>query len=386
MFMSTSTFVMAAGNINASNTSDLVNQQYVEMAKDLVENHIRNRDTGVAYVDAMCATEVVNEYLKTKGSIKIAESKQKGIERKNYEIETSLKDYNVDGDKTHLIITVRVSFNYVDGIDSGYAKPVDVLIDNNTHKIVDIYERSNGFDSVVRGGDFNILNELTRLSEADVIKSMQRYTPFEVENDVVNTSNKEDVNSKMATNSYTWIDLDAVARYANNNYYKNQPSSGGSGVSYIDFYNPDNGSYDCTNFVSHALLAGGASVYDTGGSGISSTGWYCRSSGNRSSSWTGVTNLYSFTTNNTTKGPGGYSTSYSDPETDEWAVGDIMQFKFDGSWGHSTVIGGIIFYENGTHSPLVTGRTGDDWYNYQELPEDVNGSQSKRVLHLYNWG
>lgn len=55
-------------------------------------------------------------------------------------------------------------------------------------------------------------------------------------------------------------------------------------------------------------VSASVTIYDTGNSGISSTGWYFRSINNRSSSWSGVVNLYSFlTTNttNTTKGPAG---------------------------------------------------------------------------------
>ena len=64
-----------------------------------------------------------------------------------------------------------------------------------------------------------------------------------------------------------------VVSYARNNFDKPQPNSGDGIVPYYDFSDIP-GNWDCTNFVSHALLAGGANVYDTGGNGISSTGWY----------------------------------------------------------------------------------------------------------------
>ncbi|WP_281170123.1 amidase domain-containing protein [Paenibacillus pinihumi] len=77
------------------------------------------------------------------------------------------------------------------------------------------------------------------------------------------------------------------------------------------------GNWDCTNFVSHALLAGGAVVYDTNGTGISSTGWYYRRLSNRSSSFSGVPNLHNFLVNNTTKGPARTSINYT---TFDWFI------------------------------------------------------------------
>ena len=96
-----------------------------------------------------------------------------------------------------------------------------------------------------------------------------------------------------------------IVTWARNNMVVN-PKSGNGVVPYYDFSKINN-AWDCTNFVSHALLAGRAVVYDTGGTGISSTGWYYRRTSNRFSSWTGVPNLHAFLTSNRTKGPAGTS-------------------------------------------------------------------------------
>lgn len=70
---------------------------------------------------------------------------------------------------------------------------------------------------------------------------------------------------------------------------------------YYDFSKIKN-NYDCTNFVSHALLAGGAKPYKpSGATGIIGTGWYYTNLDNRSSSWSGVSYLYSFLTSNRKK-------------------------------------------------------------------------------------
>ena len=140
--------------------------------------------------------------------------------------------------------------------------------------------------------------------------------------------------------------------------------------------------------MSHALLAGGAIVYDTGGSGISSTGWYYPNLSNRSSSWSGVTHLYSFLVNNTTKGPAGTSIDYRTFNwygTHPYEQGDILQFYSTsyGDWRHSTII--TEFYETNQVNvvgALVTGRSAAGSYNNNQKAEEIYPGQAKRVIKL----
>ena len=82
----------------------------------------------------------------------------------------------------------------------------------------------------------------------------------------------------------TSLNYTAIKNWARQNFNKANPSSGGSGVPYYDFSKIKN-NYDCTNFVSHALLAGGAKPYKpSGATGIIGTGWYYTNLDNRSSS------------------------------------------------------------------------------------------------------
>ena len=79
-------------------------------------------------------------------------------------------------------------------------------------------------------------------------------------------------NIVQAKASYKWLNDAKIKTWVRNNFNKQNPSSGGKGVPYYDF-SKISGNYDCTNFVSHALLAGGANVYKpSGSSGVSSKG------------------------------------------------------------------------------------------------------------------
>lgn len=87
---------------------------------------------------------------------------------------------------------------------------------------------------------------------------------------------------------------------------------------------------DCANFVSQCIYAGSDIMNFT-----SVTGWYYRSSYDRTASWTGVEYLYNFLVSNKSVGPYGQVVSQN-----KVAPGDIVQL---GTWtGH--------FY----HTPIIT--------------------------------
>ena len=75
---------------------------------------------------------------------------------------------------------------------------------------------------------------------------------------------------------------------------------------------------DCSNFISQALLAGGAVMNYT-----PHTGWYYRSLNDRAAAWTGVPYLFTFLTTNKGRGPFGHVIPL-----EEVRPGDIIQLKF----------------------------------------------------------
>ena len=86
---------------------------------------------------------------------------------------------------------------------------------------------------------------------------------------------------------------------------------------------------DCTNFASQSIYAG-AKVMNF----AKVTGWYYRTSNDRTASWTGVEYLYRFLVNNRSVGPFGHIVSEKEVQ-----VGDIVQLgKNNGSFYHSPVI------------------------------------------------
>ena len=97
-----------------------------------------------------------------------------------------------------------------------------------------------------------------------------------------------------------------------------------------EFYDFQELGGDCTNFASQVIYAGcGVMNYTP------IYGWYYISLNNRSPSWTGVNQLYTFLTTNTAEGPRGKVVDLSEIEK-----GDIIQLDFngDGSFDHTPVV------------------------------------------------
>ena len=95
------------------------------------------------------------------------------------------------------------------------------------------------------------------------------------------------------------------------------------------YYDFENMGGDCTNFASQSIFAGARVMNFT-----KVTGWYYRSSNDRTASWTGVEYLYRFLVNNRSVGPYGHIVSEKEAQP-----GDIVQLgKNDGSFYHSPVI------------------------------------------------
>ncbi len=95
------------------------------------------------------------------------------------------------------------------------------------------------------------------------------------------------------------------------------------------YYNFDGIGGDCTNFASQCIYAGSLTMNFT-----PVTGWYYRSSSDRTASWTGVDYLYRFLVNNRSVGPYGHLVT-----ADKVMPGDIVQLgNEDGSFYHSPLI------------------------------------------------
>lgn len=327
----------------------------------------------------------------------------------NYKLSFTLKNSEIINDYIKLTISAETKFNYKNAnLNSGYSQINQIIISNdNDYKIVDWYISSDSYDMQLRGDMLNISNcdywnintrILTNINQKQQNlnnKIKQYYDDLKVqskwtEDNSVYSDNAATLSTLTSTRSTLYsLNRSNMVTWANNNCSENNPSSGNSNQvsSYYDFSSiPYN--YDCTNFVSHALLAGGAVVYDTGNSGISSTGWYFRDINNRSSSWSGVSNLYNFLTSNTTKGPAGsylaYSSIYAPSGNFPYQSGDILQFHNGSIWRHSTLITGYTYLSGSstTLEAIVTGRSCDGQCNYNQRQSEIYPGCNRRVIKM----
>lgn len=369
----------------ASAASEIKEINYVTYAEKVITSLYENKDLGANNALGADITPNLSIYLEDKVKTNQYATKLNKTYKTNYKINITLLEEKTLIDKIFLKFNVQTYFNYVDlpNIDSGRGEVVEVIIDSDNYKIIDIYNQNDYYDSFVRGESIDIIKEnsnIVALSKSDTIKKKQ----IELKN-TINKTYEEEMNSTLEnpppiSRASSSLNKNAIASYARNNYYKTNPASGNGVVPYYDF-SQISGNYDCTNFVSHALLAGGATVYDTGNSGISSTGWYYRNTSNRSSSWSGVVNLHNFLIGNITKGPWGVSNSYS-TRIGDFANGDIIQFNNGSIWRHSTIVTGYYTMDD-RQGALVTGRSASGAYNNNEKAADIYAGYAKRTISVF---
>lgn len=315
--------------------------------------------------------------------------------KENYSVQVKLKEKETYGDQLKLKFQVISTYNYVNlqDVDTVVSEVVEILYDYEKALITDLYSPLNYYDLAVRGENLNPpIKALEDNNQAFTMTSDIVSYQENLKNDIDRvydeqlyvSTNEAGTISPLRTDM---LDSDAIVEYARDNYDEDQPASGDGIVPYYDF-SEISGAYDCTNFVSHALLAGGANVYDTGGSGISSTGWYYRNINNRSSSWSGVTSLYNFLVTNThSNTAAGISFIYTHNGA-YWGIGDVMQFKASGasSYSHSTIITLKEYSSDGDRAyAYVTGRTADDWFNDNQSADEMFPNGSKRTIYVYNY-
>lgn len=344
----------------------------------------------------------MSNYLEKKIKTKRYVVKAVKAQKENYNLKFNLLSSEVIDEGVLLTIGTEASFNYVGmQVQSGFGEISKMLFNftDEGYILTDWFMPYDYYDEYTRGqvnnlNDINIKLGSPRIAtkQAEIDDKLNAY--YSIEREVpaeINSINGDSSSAQNITTNATITPLNksAIATYAINNKALTTPASGGSNVPYYDFSQLI-GNWDCTNFVSHALLAGGATVYDTNGSGISSTGWYYRNLSNRSSSWSGVINLHDFLISNNTKGPKGTSTSYTTFNPNNvypYEVGDILQFYQSGSfnnWRHSTIITG--YYNTSSSSvvlgALVAGRTSPGVYNNNQKASEIYPGENKRVIKL----
>lgn len=176
------------------------------------------------------------------------------------------------------------------------------------------------------------------------------------------------------------LDTNAMSSYAYDNASKVSPSSGDGITPYYDF-SLITGNYDCTNFISHCLLAGGASK------NVSANGWYYNTLSDRTPSWSNVNYLHNFLVrNSSTRGPKGVSSEYPAGNSltslySSCRIGDLIQIKYKGAsnYGHSTIVTGKNLSQT---TILITSRTSQNSYNKSAVLTKVYNSNAVKSYRL----
>lgn len=221
-----------------------------------------------------------------------------------------------------------------------------------------------------------ITEELLAKIDADIQSVMEKQ-----KKELKNIEEPETVLEPNTSNLYLDdLDTNAMASYAYNNAAKASPSSGDGVTPYYDF-SLITGNYDCTNFISHCLLAGGASK------NVSTNGWYYNSLSDRTPSWSNVNYLHNFLVrNSSTRGPKGVSSEYPAGNSltslySSCRIGDLIQIKYNGAsnYGHSTIVTGKNLSQT---TILITSRTSQNSYNKSAVLTEVYSSNAVKSYRL----
>lgn len=386
-----SSFVFAAEAENSKSSAAYTeDKEVMSQIREVIEMFYENKDLGYRNeLNKLLDTPILS-ILEDKADTQQYVTKLYKTSKENYAVKAIALENTKVGKQAHMKFQVITTFNYQNApdVETEVSEDVYVLYDYDKSLITDFYAPDNYYDIAVRDQNANALEEsnLSLNSMTSDIVSKQGSLRNDIDRIYNFQSSYKPVNNNIVSLMSTSLNSNVVT-YARNNYNKVSPASGNGSVPYYDFSQIP-GNFDCTNFVSHALLAGGANVHDTGGSGISSTGWYYRSGSNRSSSWSGVPQLYDYLVNNTVSNyPHGVGSIYSH-NTGAWSTGNILQLRSSGSsiYGHSTIITQKTYSRDGARAyALVTGRTSSTQYNDNYAADDMAPNGSKRTIYVYNY-
>lgn len=328
-------------------------------------------------------------------------------QKMNYRISTKLLSTKKQGDYIFYDIAKEVQFNYCDLPDvlskdgrivqfvvrenkaDNYLEIVDffVMDDYDIRHCKEEFSLYQAYtDSIADSKDlafkeYSLLKEVNWEENLNHIKDMMKKAKeMNSEQEIEQTIEKSPL-------AIAPLYKGGIKEYARRNCSKNQPPSGwgDSTVPYYDF-SLIPGNYDCTNFVSHAILAGRANIYYNSNP---STGWYYKALNNRSYSWSGVPNLRNFLISNAPVGPFGSEinyTTYSNINLIPYEFGDVIQF-YEGegynNWRHSGIV--TQFYKipsSGKYGALYCARVARGIFEYDKKAESKYEGQPKRIIKL----
>ena len=385
--------------------------QYLSLAQNTVEAYYlstmsqRNEVVNQPTLNTLQTTDIVASYMSAKLRYDVDMLHTLGYEQNYIDGSYELSAWKILDDNT-LLCTVfaNVTFQYsqVDFLSS-FGSVVQVVVAHpRTPQITDFYVNHDYFDTSLRGYDLDLSLEKNRLpfsnanetenriaasldtlEESIAHEKQQRakqtqHIPSFSQNTLLASTMPFKSASHLSNIMLEPIALQSatdwrskICTYACNNAAKTNPAKGNSSVPYGSF------SLDCTNFVSHALLAGGFKVRP--GSHGQENCWFYISMSNRSSSWSGVENFFGFINWNTSTTQGPRKSSVKNNTNQAlWqktsAPPEIIQIKYNTSGGYG--------FPNYGHTTLVTKTDSANTYNLDLYVTWRSGTNSYGVNKL----
>lgn len=372
------------------NSEELVQKEdYLKFASDIVEKYYRNKDIGENNDFSNNVSSDLMKLLATKIEMGQLQNQILDLNYKDYQIEINpyqTKEWVESENEIFMILRVERSWFYSSDKTTSSELQEITLSKNESGdmQMVGCYDR---YENITLGPIDQLYQDAKALrANADGLnadaflenykKDFEEQCLKKKDQLILDAKESTGISKDIELNAKTSLTRSDIRDWARANYNKDNPKSSSSSVPYYDF-SEIKGAYDCTNFASHALLAGGATLHDKGRSGIVGTDqWYYRSLSNRSSSWAGVNELYDFLTRknpgNNNIGPYGTKKALT---YENAFLGDIVQGHNGKIWRHSTV---VTKFEN--KKVYVTGRTAKDVYNDNQLATTIYGTQ--RLIYL----
>jgi len=142
----------------------------VNTVMNFVKSHITKMDIGLDSGSYSSVDDLLKTYLSDK-----EDAVESTVPKFNYNLDISVKDYQDKDTVIYLQLGLKASWNYVDDIDSGYGKLIEVLVNKEDGKIIDVYDRTNPFDIAVRGDTLDLSESTVGISPDIVRTAKQTY-------------------------------------------------------------------------------------------------------------------------------------------------------------------------------------------------------------------
>ena len=159
------------GDSETNETAErFVDNSIVNTVMGFVKAHITKIDTGLDGGKYANVDDNLQTYLSDK-----EDAAEITVPKNHYHLDISVNDYQDKDTVIYLQLNLKARWNYVEDIDSGYSKLIEVLVDKENGKIIDIYDRTNLFDIVVRGDTLDLSESSVGISPEITRTAKQTY-------------------------------------------------------------------------------------------------------------------------------------------------------------------------------------------------------------------